>query len=109
NNISDNEFETSVSGSAGIAVILIPRVRIEGRYTNATTMQNQLSAPVGATNVELDNIMTETSIVSLGIDVDLFGDKYWIQPFIYVGAGYSITSRSYYVVTDPTQPATYIR
>lgn len=109
NNISDTDYQLSVSGSAGLAVTLIPRVRIEGRYTNATSLQNRLVAPVGTGNVEIANMMTETSILSLGLDVDLFGDKYWMQPFIYIGAGYSLTARSYYVIVDPAQPAAYIR
>jgi hypothetical protein len=89
-------------------VTLIPRVRIEGRYTNVTSLQNKLVAPVGSSNVTLNSILTQTSILSLGMDVDLCGDRYAIQPYVYLGAGYDMTSRSYYVVTDPSQPANYV-
>src|SRR5687767_11548441 len=85
NNTSDDEYQTTVSGAAGVAITLIPRVRLEARYTNQTSLQNQLVVPVDTSNVTLNNILTETSIISVGIDVDLFGDKYWVRPFIYVG------------------------
>jgi hypothetical protein len=110
NNIDDagDEYQTTVSATAGIAITLIPRVRIEGRYTNVTSIQNKLVAPVGSSNVILSSILTQTSILSLGMDVDLCGDKYAIQPYVYLGGGYDMTSRSYYVQADSTQPANYV-
>ena len=109
NNTSDSEYQTTVSGSAGIAFTVIPRVRLEARYTNNTSVQNQLVVPVSGGSVTLNNIMTETSILSAGIDVDLLGDKYWVQPFIYVGAGYVTTSRSYYYFIDPTAQPNFVQ
>jgi hypothetical protein len=91
--ISLDNNTISVSATAGLAITLIPRVRLEGRYTNITSLQNSLSiANVGT----LNDIKTETFIYSAGLDIDILGTKSAFRPFIYLGAGYLESKRSYY-------------
>jgi hypothetical protein len=110
NYITNDEWEVDVSGSTGIAVTLIPQLRIEGRYSNITSLQNKLTLGNGAVAFTITDMKTTTNVYSLGFDLDVLSDKYAIQPFLYVGAGYIDTQRSYYqqVSTDPTGTATYV-
>jgi hypothetical protein len=79
-----------------VAFTLIPRIRLEGRYTNSSSLQNQLTVSSGSISGTLNDIMTQTSIYSVGVDFDLLGQQSAFQPFIYLGAGYVVTERSYY-------------
>ena len=97
NYLSADKNTLSVSVSGGLAVALFGGVRIEGRYSNISSLQNKLDIVEGATVVgPLEQIKTETQIYSLGLDIDFLGEKSWFQPYIFVGAGYIETNRSYY-------------
>ncbi len=100
NYISSDSYIVSVSGATGIAFTLIPRIRLEGRYTNASSLQNQLALTSGTISGTLNDIMTQTSIYSVGVDFDLLGQQSSFQPFIYLGAGYVQTERSYYYLDE---------
>jgi hypothetical protein len=103
NHIDTDKYILSLSASTGMAITLLPRVRLEGRYTNTSSLQNVLVIDDVAT---LNDVMTQTTIYSVGIDLDILGQQSTFQPFIYVGVGYVETKRSYYV-TVPSAPAAY--
>ncbi len=109
NFLTSSSYIVSVSGAAGIAFTLIPRIRLEGRYTNASSLQNQLSITSGSITGTLNDIMTQTAIYSVGIDFDLMGQKSAFQPFIYLGAGYVETSRSYYFLDSGGSTSVYLK
>jgi hypothetical protein len=96
NYFTATSYIVSVSGATGVAFTLIPRIRLEGRYTNSSSLQNQLTVSSGSISGTLNDIMTQTSIYSVGVDFDLLGQQSAFQPFIYLGAGYVVTERSYY-------------
>jgi hypothetical protein len=107
NYIANDEWEVSVSGSTGLAIVLIPQIRIEGRYANISSLQNKLVAAASSTALTITDMKTTTSVYSVGIDLDILGDRHAFQPFLYVGAGYLDTERSYYVQasSDPSTVA----
>jgi hypothetical protein len=109
NFLTSSSYIVSVSGAAGIALTLIPRIRLEGRYTNASSLQNQLSITSGSITGTLNDIMTQTAIYSVGVDFDLLGQKSSFQPFIYLGAGYVETSRSYYFLESGSSTSVYLK
>lgn len=109
NNLSEDKYTISVSASTGIAITLIPRVRIEGRYTNTSSLQNKLEVRSNSLIGTLNDIKTQTTIYSVGIDLDLLGPKSALQPFIYLGAGYVETERSSYFVLDGSESSTYFK
>jgi hypothetical protein len=94
--IERDSYTVSVSATAGIAVTILPRIRVEGRYTNISSLQNRLN--IGSPTVvgTVSDMKTQTALYSLGIDIDILGDKAAVQPFIFVGIGYIVTERSYY-------------
>lgn len=96
NNISADTYTVSVSATTGFALELIPRVRLEARYTNVSSLQNKLEVMGASVVGTLNDIKTQTTIYSLGLDIDILGKKSAFQPFIFVGAGYLQTERSYY-------------
>ncbi len=96
-NLSADKNTINVSVSTGAAFSIFSAVRIEGRYTNIASLQNRLdviteSAFLGT----MSDIHTETTIASVGLDIDILGPRSFFQPFIFVGAGYVKTKRSYY-------------
>lgn len=96
NNISRDTYTTSVSASAGFALTIIPRIRFEARFTNVTSLQNKLEVVSTSIVGTLNDIKTQTVIYSLGLDIDILGKKSAFQPFIFIGAGYLQSERSYY-------------
>jgi hypothetical protein len=109
NFLTSTSYIISVSGATGIAFTLIPRIRLEGRYTNASSLQNQLSLTSGTVTGTLNDIMTQTSIYSVGVDFDLMGQRSAFQPFIYLGVGYVETSRSYYFLDASGTASVYLK
>lgn len=107
NNLSLDKYTISISASTGFAITLIPRIRIEARYTNTSSLQNKLEVVSSSVLGTLNDIKTETKIYSVGIDIDLLGQRSVIQPFIYVGAGYVETRRSYYFVLEGSDASSY--
>lgn len=96
NFIDRDTYTISVSATAGVAFTLIPRVRLEGRYTNISSLQNKLDIGQPVVLGTINDMKTQTAIYSLGIDIDILGEKSTFQPFIYLGGGYLVTERSYY-------------
>ncbi len=105
NYITHDTFTTNLELSTGFAIALFSQVRLEARYTNNGSLQNRLLISSGTVNAILTDIKTSTTIYSLGLDIDFLSEKSWFQPFIFVGAGYVITSRSYYVQPDASTAA----
>ena len=103
----------SVSMTGGVALQLFSAIRLEARYTNISSLQDKLDVVAGTQLVTLSAIKTQTTIYSIGVDISFLSEKSWFQPFIYVGAGYIETERSYYVslndggdtplITEPKQ------
>ncbi|MBY0369266.1 hypothetical protein K2X33_01180, partial [bacterium] len=104
-----DSYILSVSAATGFAIGLMDQVRLEARYTNASSLQNSMSLQDGSISGTLNNILTTTSIYSLGIDLDILGPQSAFQPFIYVGVGYVQTERSYYFLEDGAPSSIYIR
>lgn len=104
---SSDSWTLSVSIASGLAIQLIPRVRLEGRYTNISSLQNQLDVGTASAVGTINDMKTETSIYSLGLDIDVLNDKAAIQPFIYIGGGYLVTNRSYYFTPTASVPTFY--
>lgn len=107
-NYSDRDsFTVSVTGATGLAVLLIPQVRVEGRYTLVSSLQNHINVATPTFQGTLNDIKTQTNIYSVGLDIDILSDKHTIQPFIFLGAGYIETLRSYYIAEDGNPTSTY--
>jgi len=106
NYLAADKWTLTVSVATGLAIVLIPQIRLEARYTSIGSLQNRLD--IVSTNVTaiLNDIKTQTTIYSLGLDISILSDKHAFQPFIYVGAGYIVTERSYYVRPDEATTAT---
>ncbi len=94
NYFDQNTWTVNLSITAGIGFKLIPGLRIEGRYTNVSGLQNRMVLQNGGGT--LTDIKTETHIYSMGLDIDFLGEASAIQPFCFLGAGYIGISRSYY-------------
>ncbi len=108
-NYTDHDrYTISVSGSTGLAILLIPQVRIEGRYTMVSSLQNRLDVGSPSVIATLNDIKTETNIYSVGLDIDILSEKYSIQPFVFLGAGYVESNRSYYVTPLGSSSASLI-
>lgn len=101
-NISDVKYTQNISGAAGLAITLIPQLRLEGRYTVQNQYQNRLELNSLYT---LTNFKTQTTIYSAGLDISLFDARSTFQPFIYLGGGYVEVTRAY-DITDLTQGVT---
>jgi hypothetical protein len=71
---------------------LIPQVRLEGRYTIQNQYQNKLT--LSASDV-LTNFKVQTAIYSVGLDISLANQRSTFIPFIFCGAGYAETVRTY--------------
>lgn len=98
-----DKYTISVSASAGLAVALLSQIRVEGRYINISSLQNKVDVITSQFSGFLKDIKTQTKIYSLGFDIDLLGEKSVFQPFLFIGAGYFESDRSYFVViTDGT-------
>ncbi|NDC24822.1 MAG: hypothetical protein EBZ49_11960 [Proteobacteria bacterium] len=91
-NLGAQQYLQSLSGSTGIAIMLIPQVRIEGRYTLQNQYQNMLT--LSALDV-LTNIKVQTAVYSAGLDIALAGERSTFVPFFYFGAGYAETLRTW--------------
>ncbi len=106
---SEDSYILSVSGSGGAAITLFTGIRLEGRYTNSTSLQNVLSFSSGAFSGRLNDVLTQTAIYSVGVDFDLLGKQSTFQPFLYVGVGYVKTDRSYYFLDEGSATSYYIQ
>src|SRR4051812_32329214 len=69
NFLSTSSYIISVSAATGVAFTLIPRLRLEARYTNASSLQNQLDISTPGISGTLSDVLTQTSIYSLGLDI----------------------------------------
>ncbi len=107
NYLTESSYVLSVSAATGVAFTLIPRIRLEARYTNASSLQNLMTVTYTGFSGALHDVMTQTSIYSLGLDFDLMGQQSSFQPFVYVGAGYVQTERSYYVLPSGASSSVY--
>lgn len=103
--LSEDAYIVSFSAATGIAFQLLPRIRVEARYTNSSSLQNELVIQNIAT---LNDVMTETVIYSAGLDFDILGQKSAFQPFLYLGGGYVQSRRSYYVTAVSTTESSYM-
>jgi len=108
NHLSRTNFVTTVSAATGFAITLIPQLRIEGRYTSNGSLQKRLDATSGAVSFILDDIKTQTTIYSVGLDIDILSAKHAFTPFVFIGAGYVKSERSYYVRADEASAPVYI-
>jgi len=95
-NLSSDKHIISLSAAGGLAFTLFSNIRIEGRYSNLSSLQNKFEIGYPSVVASLTDMKTQTSIYSLGMDISILGDKSAFQPFIYVGAGFIETERSYY-------------
>lgn len=91
-NLTSTQFTQTVSGATGLAVILIPQVRLEGRYTLQNQYQNKLS--LSASDI-LTNFKVQTTIYSVGLDISLAGQRSTFVPFIFCGAGFAESVRTW--------------
>ena len=103
NMLDTNTYVLNISASGGLAFNLFGGGRVEARYTDYSSLQNSL--PIQGTGT-LTNIVTQTDLYSVGIDIDILGDKSSFQPFIYLGAGYVVTRRSFYFTPQASSIAT---
>lgn len=89
-NLAVQQYTQTISGATGVAVILIPQVRLEGRYTIQNQYQNKLT--LSSTDV-LTNFKVQTTIYSVGLDISLAGQKSTFVPFVFCGAGFAESLR----------------
>lgn len=101
---SGDSWVFTVAGSTGLAFLLFPQVRIEGRFMVRYSEQNQMSDTYG--RVLWEDIKTQTNIYSVGLDIDLLSDKHTIQPFIYIGGGYIESMSTANFLVDGTASVT---
>lgn len=109
NYISRDSWTISVSATTGLGLALFPGVKIEGRYTNISSLQNTLTLATDTTNVTLTDMKTQTVIYSVGLDISFLGESSPFQPFLFVGMGYLETERSYYLSETGVAPAIYVK
>jgi hypothetical protein len=98
--------ELSLSG--GLAFGLIKGVRLEGRYTNISSLQDRLDVVNSSLVGSLFNIATQTAIYSIGLDIDFLDERAAFQPYIYVGVGYVRTTQSYYFGSPGSNTTTFV-
>ena len=91
-NLTSTQFTQTISGATGLAMILIPQVRLEGRYTLQNQYQNKLSL---SANDVLTNFKVQTTIYSVGLDISLAGQRSTFVPFIFCGAGFAESVRTW--------------
>jgi len=91
-NLGSAQYLQSLSGATGVAIVLIPQIRLEGRYTLQNQYQNILS--LSSSDV-LTNIKVQTAVYSVGLDIALAGERSTFIPFLYFGAGYAQTVRTW--------------
>lgn len=108
NYINADSYTESVSGAAGIGILLIPQVRIEGRYTLISSQQNYLEIGDPVVVATVSNIKTQTNIFSVGLDIDLLGEKSAITPFIFLGVGYLETLQTYYFTSTSSSDSVFV-
>lgn len=108
NYTDEDRYTISVSGGTGLALLIFSGVRIEGRYTVVSSLQNRLDVGSPSLIATLNDIKTETNIYSVGLDIDIVGDKYVVQPFVFLGAGYIVSNRSYYLTPVGSSTASLI-
>lgn len=101
-----DKWTISITATGGIAFSLASEIHIEARYTNISSLQNKLEIS-GVGN--LTDIKTLTSIYSLGLDINILGEKHAFQPFIFIGGGYIETDRSYYFTANGSSSSTLFR
>jgi len=109
NYISRDSWTISVSATTGIGLQIFPGVKLEGRYTNISALQNTLEVPASSTTITLSDFKTQTVIYSLGLDIDFLGETSPVQPFIFIGMGYIETERSYYWSETGSTQAQYAK
>ena len=101
--IADDKWTTSLSLTGGMAFAIFSRIRIEGRYSNMGSLQNKLELQEGDTIIAtVNDFKIQTALYSLGVDIELLGEKSPFQPFIFLGGGYVETERSYYITQTST-------
>lgn len=108
NYTDEDRYTISVSGGTGLALLIFSGVRIEGRYTVVSSLQNRLDVGSPSLIATLNDIKTETNIYSVGLDIDIVGEKYVVQPFVFLGAGYIVSNRSYYLTPVGSSSASLI-
>jgi len=92
NNLGVSQYSQTISGAVGLAIILIPQVRLEGRYTSQNQYQNRLG--LSPTDV-LTNFKVQTAIYSVGLDISLAGQRASFVPFVFCGAGFAESLRTW--------------
>lgn len=105
--LSADKNTISISLAGGFALSIFSWVRLEARYTNISTLQNKLDIETPTISGTLTDIKTQTGIYSVGLDFDFLGEKYPIQPFIYLGVGYIESDRSYYFTDNTSGQSDY--
>ncbi len=105
--LAADSYVVSISGATGLAINLLPRVRLEGRYTNSSSLQNRMDISSGSLSGSLYDVINQSSIYSVGVDLDLLGPQAEFQPFIYVGVGYVEIKRSYYFLESGAPTSVY--
>lgn len=106
NNLGVNQYSQTVSGATGLAILLIPQIRLEGRYTVQNQYQNRLT--LSASDV-LTNFKVQTAIYSVGLDISLAGQRSTFVPFVFCGAGFAESVRAWdytNTVLGQTSPGT---
>lgn len=105
--VSQDKWTISVSAAAGLSFAISDPIRIEARYTNISSLQNKLEVVSGSLLGTLTDIATETEIYSVGVDISFLGPRSKFQPFVFLGAGYLVTKRSYNFTDAGTSATTY--
>lgn len=96
-NLTGGDYVVSMSGAGGLALILVPQIRLEGRFTLISQSQNHMDIGWPTPVLTLADIRTRTYIYSVNVDIDILSDKHAFQPFVLVGAGYLQSTRTYTV------------
>ena len=106
---SSDSFTTRITATAGTAIKIFPRLRVDVRYTNISSLQNRLNIVTTTAVGTISDLKTVTEIASVGIDINILGDKSRFQPFILVGAGYIVDERSYFFNLSGETDAVFIQ
>ncbi len=109
NYISKDSWTISASATMGLGMALFRGVKLEGRYSNISSLQNTLQVPVDTSSVTLTDFKTQTVIYSVGLDLDFLGETSPFQPFLFVGIGYLETERSYYLTSPSISAAIFTK
>ncbi len=98
NTLSADVFLQNATVTTGLALGLGSVIRLEARFALIESYQNRLDVTSSSgEQFIVTSIHTQTKNYTLGVDIDFLSDKSPFRPFVFIGAGYVESERTYSV------------